>query len=110
VAYSNVISRTDAAALIPEEVAARVLSGAAKQSAALSLFTHVPMGRAQQRIPVLSALPTAYFVNGDTGLKQTTEVNWANKYLNARSSLRSSRSPRRFSTIRVRRLGLGPPA
>lgn len=82
-AYNNIISRTDAAALIPEEVASRVLEGVVQDSAALTLFPHVPMGRAQQRIPVVSALPTAYFVNGDSGLKQTTEVNWANKYLNA---------------------------
>lgn len=81
-AYNNVISRTDAAALIPEDVAKEVLEGMRQQSASLTLFKSVPMSRAQQRMPVLSALPIAYFVSGDTGLKQTTEVNWANKYLN----------------------------
>lgn len=81
--YNNIISRTDAAALIPEDVAAGVLQGAREQSAALQLFRRVPMSSAQTRMPVLSALPTAYFVTGDTGLKQTTEANWANKYLNA---------------------------
>lgn len=81
--YDNIISRTDAAATMPEDVAAGVLTGAIAQSAALTLFKHVPMGRAQQRIPAISALPVAYFVNGDTGLKQTTEAAWSNKYLNA---------------------------
>jgi HK97 family phage major capsid protein len=41
------------------------------------------MSRKQQRLPVLSTLPTAYFVNGDTGLKQTSNVSWENVYLNA---------------------------
>ena len=81
-AYTNLTSRTDAAALIPEEVSKEMLGKALEQSATLSLFRRVPVGRAQVRFPVLSALPTAYFVSGDTGLKQTTEVNWTNKYLN----------------------------
>ncbi len=81
-AYNSITSRTDAQALIPEEVANDMLGKATEQSAALSLFRRVPVGRAQVRFPVLSALPTAYFVTGDTGLKQTTEVNWTNKYLN----------------------------
>jgi HK97 family phage major capsid protein len=80
--YDSIVSRSDAAALIPEEVSREVLSKATQASAALSLFRRIPVSRAQHRIPILSALPTAYWVDGDTGLKQTTEVNWANKYLN----------------------------
>src|SRR5215831_3670333 len=81
--YNNTISRTEATALIPEEVSAEIVQHLPSQSAALSLFRSVPMGRAQQRIPAESALAVAYWVNGDTGLKQTTESNWANLYLNA---------------------------
>jgi HK97 family phage major capsid protein len=33
--------------------------------------------------PVLSVLPTAYWVNGDDGLKQTSEVNWSNQTITA---------------------------
>jgi HK97 family phage major capsid protein len=81
-AYNNLTSRTDAAALMPEEVSNAFLGGLQDTSAVLNMFTHVPVGRAQVRFPVLSALPVAYWVTGDTGLKQTSEVNWANKYLN----------------------------
>ncbi len=80
--YNNIISRTDAAGLIPEEVSNDFLKYAAAESAALSYFPRVTLGRAQTRLPVMSALPTAYWVDGDTGLKQTTEVNWSSKYLN----------------------------
>jgi HK97 family phage major capsid protein len=82
VAYNNLTSRTDSAALIPEEVSLEMLRRAADSSAVLQMFRRIPVGRAQVRFPVLSALPVAYFVNGDTGLKQTTEINWTNKYLN----------------------------
>jgi HK97 family phage major capsid protein len=82
VAYTNVISRSEVQALIPEDVASQVLEGVVRDSAALAMFPRVTMASNQQRIPVIAALPTAYFVNGDTGLKQTTEQNWANKWLN----------------------------
>ncbi|MFJ3201011.1 phage major capsid protein [Streptomyces sp. NPDC086989] len=81
-AYNNLTSRTDSAALIPEEVSKELLGKATEQSAVLNMFRKVPVGRAQVRFPVLSALPVAYFVGGDTGLKQTTELNWQNKFLN----------------------------
>lgn len=82
VAYNNITSRTDAAALIPEEVSNEMLGKATEQSAVLQLFRRVPVQAGQVRFPVLSALPMAYWVTGDTGMKQTTEVNWTNKYLN----------------------------
>lgn len=80
--FSNIISRSDAAALIPEDVAADVIKRLPLASAAVALFRHVAMSRAQQRMPVMAALPVAYFVNGDTGLKQTSEAGWGNQYLN----------------------------
>jgi HK97 family phage major capsid protein len=82
IAYNNLTSRTDAAALVPEEVSKEMLGKATDDSAVLSLFKRLNVGRAQVRFPVLSALPVAYWVSGDTGLKQTTEINWTNKYLN----------------------------
>jgi HK97 family phage major capsid protein len=82
VAYDNVTSRTDVAARIPEKVVNDILGKALDESAVLTLFRHVPISAAQTRMPVLSALPIAYWVTGDTGLKQTTEVAWANKYIN----------------------------
>lgn len=84
--YNSLTSRTDAAALIPEEVSREIIQGLPAASAALSQFRRVNMSRAQQRLPVLSALPIAYWVDGssDTGLKQTSELNWANKYLDVR--------------------------
>lgn len=80
--YNNLTSRSDAAALIPEEVSKEMLGKAVETSVALSTFRRIPVGRAQVRLPILSALPQAYWVNGDTGLKQTTEIGWANKFLN----------------------------
>lgn len=80
--FDNLTSRTDVAATIPEEVSNAMIGKATDQSAALQLFTRIPVPGQQVRFPVLSALPTAYFVAGDTGVKQTTELGWANKFLN----------------------------
>lgn len=84
--YNSLISRTDAASLIPEEVSREIIAALPTTSASRRLFRSVTMGRAQQRLPVVSVLPTAYWVDGssDTSMKQTTEINWGNKYLDAR--------------------------
>lgn len=76
--YNNVISRADAANLIPAEQAKEIIKGVEASNPLLSLARRLPnMSSNVKTQPVLSALATAYFVNGDTGLKQTTEVNWA---------------------------------
>jgi HK97 family phage major capsid protein len=80
--YNNITSRTDVQSLIPEEVSTSMLKTATSESAVLTQFRRVPVGRSQVRFPILSVLPVAYFVSGDTGLKQTTEQNWSNKFLN----------------------------
>ena len=82
-AVNNIIDRTDAGALIPEKERNEIIKGLPAASAALSLGRKVTMSTKKERTPVLSALPEAYWVNGDTGLKQTTEAQWANKYLEA---------------------------
>jgi HK97 family phage major capsid protein len=81
--YNDLTDRAAGAALIPEDVADEIWKNVPETSAAMALFKHRRMTRAQQRVPVLSLFPTAYFVSGDTGLKQTTDVAWSNKYLNA---------------------------
>jgi HK97 family phage major capsid protein len=81
---NSLVSRTDVSPLIPEDTVREIFQGITTRSAVMSLARRLPnMSRTQQRLPVLSSLPTAYFVNGDTGLKQTTNVAWANKYINA---------------------------
>lgn len=82
--YDSLISRSGSTALMPEDVSREIIQGAVEQSAVLSLSRRLPnMSNKQRRMPVLSSLPTAYFVDGDTGLKQTSEVAWANKYIDA---------------------------
>ncbi len=64
--------------LVPTPVSAEIIQEMPASSAVLSLARRVPMSAKTSRQPVLSVLPTAYFVNGDTGLKQTSKQEWEN--------------------------------
>jgi HK97 family phage major capsid protein len=82
VPYNNLTDRTDAGPLtVPEQVIQDIMNGVRSESAALSFFHKVSLSSKTSRLPVLSALPTAYWVSGDTGLKQTTELAWGDKDL-----------------------------
>lgn len=78
------ITRQNAEALFREDIAAEIIQGVTKQSAALRMFRRLPnMSSAVMRMRVLDALPMAYWVNDstDNGRKQITNAAWANKYI-----------------------------
>jgi len=82
--YNSYISRTDATALIPEDASREILKSVAASNPLLQLARRLPdLPRKTRRLPVMSSLATAYFVDGDTGLKQSTDVTWDNKYIDA---------------------------
>lgn len=83
--YDSLVTRTDTGALVPENVARDMLGRVTRETSAVLNpalgFRRVPVTGVRTRFPILSALPIAYWVTGDTGLKQTTELAWSNKYL-----------------------------
>ena len=80
----NITNRQDAEALIREQVVSTIFQDAPKQSVFMGMARKLPnMTSKQTRIRVLDFLPTAYWVNGDTGMKQTTRQAWDNVYLTA---------------------------
>lgn len=80
----DIIDRTGAESLIPTQEANDIIQGVVTQSAVLSRGRKLAnMTSRQYRIPVLDMLPVAYFVNGDTGQKQTTKQAWDKKFITA---------------------------
>lgn len=80
----HITSRSDAEAIIREQVVSTIFQDAPKQSVFMSMARKLPnMASNQTRIRVLDFLPTAYWVNGDTGMKQTTRQAWDNVFINA---------------------------
>jgi HK97 family phage major capsid protein len=63
---------------VPQPLAATIIQEAPKNSAALSLMNRTTLSSKTQRMPVLDVLPMAYWVGGDTGMKQTTQMAWKN--------------------------------
>jgi HK97 family phage major capsid protein len=80
----EMISRTNADPLIPEPVTAEIINSTVADSAVLSAGRRLPnMTSKTQSINVLDMLPMAYWVDGDTGIKQTSHAEWERKKLYA---------------------------
>lgn len=78
------VDRQAAEALIQEQLINTIQQEAPKNSVFMNLARKLPnMTSKQTRVPVLDMLPMAYWVNGDTGFKQTSEQAWDNVYLTA---------------------------
>lgn len=76
--YDSMISRAvgGSDALVPEPLSNEIFQELPKQSAAMALMRKTQLSSKTQRLPVLDVLPTAYWVGGDTGLKQTSDQAW----------------------------------
>jgi HK97 family phage major capsid protein len=79
--YEESIGREDT--IIPEPVAQEIIKELPQASVLLSRARQIRMSSKTLKQPVLSALPDAYWVNGDTGLKQTTKAEWENLTITA---------------------------
>jgi HK97 family phage major capsid protein len=77
------ITREDVA-VIEKAISPGILSGVPKTSVVLSLMTKLPnMAQGKETMRVFDVLPSAYWVNGDSGRKQTTKAAWDKVYINA---------------------------
>ena len=82
--YDAMIDRTGAAALIPEQISRQIIQLVPEQSTFLRLANRMPnMTSKQVKIPVMTGSVDAFFVTGDTGLKQTSAMTWDNVYITA---------------------------
>lgn len=74
---NDIISAGDlGGGLIPTEYATQIIQNAPQSSVMLQRATTVPMTARNRTQPVLDSMPLAYWVGGDTGLKQTSKQAW----------------------------------
>lgn len=99
--YNTAILRTgtlgtDTDPLVPEPLVAEVIQEATKMSAIMQVAKPVRMAAGTQRQPVLATLPVAYWGSGDTGLSQTTSMDWDNVELVAEPLTAIVRVPKSY--------------
>lgn len=82
-AYDNIVGRADVEGVIPVEASTEIIAEAPRTSVVLARARRVPMGSREATVPILTAFPVAYWVNGDEGLKQTSEFAIGGKTITA---------------------------
>ena len=76
---SDVITAEDLGngGILPTQYVNEVIQDAPKSSVMLQRARRIEMSTRTRSQPILDSLPLAYWVGGDTGLKQTTKQKWA---------------------------------
>ena len=75
--FNSAITKADVAGIIPVETSYELINAVAEASHVMRLARRLrDMTVYENDMPVMSALATAYFLDGDTSLVQTSEVNW----------------------------------
>lgn len=83
-AYDDMIGRSDTGNMIPPEYVAEIITSAKESSIVLANARRLrDMERKEVKMTVEDALPMAYFVNGDNGMKGVTKAEWAGVTLTA---------------------------
>lgn len=78
------ITRSNAEALIPQQVSDEIIQALPTASTFLALAKQMPrMTSKQTKIPVMTGLAQAGFVSGDSGKKPTTNLTWDNVFITA---------------------------
>lgn len=81
--YTEMISRGATGPTVPEPVSDQIIKELPHASVLLNRARQIRMSSKTLKQPILSALPDAYWVNGDTGLKQTTKAEWGSQTITA---------------------------
>lgn len=74
--FNDIIDRTGAAGNVPDQFAQEIVGDISTESTALRLGRKVPTTTRNSLVPILSSVPDAYFVTGDSGLKQTSAATF----------------------------------
>lgn len=71
------VTRDNASALISPEESKEIIQSVVESSAAMRMMTRLPnMGTNVREYPIMDSYPMAGFVDGDSGLKMTTNMSW----------------------------------
>lgn len=71
------VTRENASALISPEESREIIQSVVENSVAMRMMTRLPnMGTNVREYPIMDSYPMAGFVDGDAGLKMTTNMKW----------------------------------